>query len=112
MLGRTRVYTYQLIQVPAADGHVALVVIHALAEVTDVSLAGRVLPRAVCGTALPQTVVHRLGLGRGSLLLRLSGSAGATAREEPTDGVADGRTNSYTTTRWSVCASDIDLRGR
>jgi hypothetical protein len=103
MLGRTGLYTYQLIQVPAANGHVALVVIHTLAEVTDVCLAGRVLPRAVCGTALPQTVVHRLSLGRGSLLLRLSGSARA-AREETTDGVADGRTNSYTTISESACA--------
>lgn len=90
--------TYQLVKVPSANGHVALVVIHALAEVADVSFAGRGLPGAVRCAALPETVVHRLGFCRGRLL-GLGRSAGAAAGEKTTDSVADGGTNCYTTVR-------------
>ena len=82
--------TYQLVHVPSADTHVALVLVHALAEVADVSGTGRVLPRLVGGAALPQTVVHGLGFGRGSSLLGLSGGAGTATAEETADSVADG----------------------
>ncbi len=88
--------TYQLVKVPSANGHVTLVVIHALAEVADVSFAGGSLPGAVRCAALPEAVVHGLGLCRGGLLV-LGRSARAAAREKPTDGVADGGTDCYTT---------------
>lgn len=80
--------TYQLVHVPTTDADVAIVLIHAVAEVTNVGLTGRVLPGLVGSTALPETAVHTLRLGRRSLL-GLSGSAGATTAEEATDGVAD-----------------------
>lgn len=67
-----------------------------MAEVAHISLASGVLPRLVGGVALPQTVVHGLGLGR-SLLLGLGGSGGATAAEETADGVADRGTDCDTT---------------
>lgn len=85
--------SYQLVQVPSTDGQVALVVIHALAEVLHIRLAGRVLPGVA---ALVQVVVHRLGLGSRSLLGLGRGAAGATG-EEAADGVADGGTNCNTT---------------
>jgi len=72
--------TYQLVQVPTTDANVALVLIHALAEVADVVCASGVLILLLVGTALPQAAVHGLGLGR-SLLLGLGGGAGATAAE-------------------------------
>lgn len=90
--------TYQLVKVPSANGHVTLVVIHALAEVADVSFAGGSLPGAVRCAALPETVVHRLGLCRRGLL-GLGRSAGAAAGEKTTYGVADGGTDCYTTVR-------------
>lgn len=76
--------TYQLIHVPTTDRHITLVVIHAPAEVADVSLAGRVLPGLLGSVALPQTVVHGLVLSGSSLL----GGGGVGARA-PTQGVAD-----------------------
>lgn len=90
----------QLIQVPSADAHVALVVVHALAEILHVGGARRVFPRGRVLAGV-ETVVH--GLGGGSIVLLgllLSRSAG-TAREESADGVADGRTDCDTT----VCCS-------
>ena len=88
--------TYQLIQVPPADTHVTLVVVHALAEVLDISPTGGVLIGVVGCAALPQSVVHGLGVGRRSGLLRLSRGTGASA-EKATDGVSDGGTDSDTT---------------
>lgn len=83
----------ELIKVPATDAHVALVLIHAVAEVANIDLACGVLERGLgSGIALVEAVVH--GLGRGSLL-GLGRGAGTT--EEATDGVTDGRTNSDTT---------------
>lgn len=96
MGGQGEEKTYQLIQVPSADAHVTLVLIHTLAEVADISLTGGVLPSSVGGIALVQTVVHGLALGR-SLLLGLSGGARATTAEHATDSVADGGTDSDTT---------------
>lgn len=40
---RGKVKTYQLVKVPTADAEVALVLIHAVAEVTDVNFTGGVL---------------------------------------------------------------------
>ena len=71
-------------------------VIHALAEVADIGLTGGILPGAVSCAALPQSVVHGLGVGRGSGLLRLSGSTGSSA-EKATDGMSDGGTDCDTT---------------
>jgi hypothetical protein len=84
----------KLVKVPAANAHVALVLVHAVAEVADINLTGGVLVRGLGGVALVETVVHGLGLNRS--LLGLSGSAGATA-EEATDSVANGGTDSNTT---------------
>lgn len=80
----------ELIKVPAADANVALVLIHAAAEVANIDLTCWGLERGLrAGVALVEAVVH--GLGRGSLL-GLGRGAGTTA-EEATDGV----TNSDTT---------------
>lgn len=70
--------THQLIQVPPADTEVALVFVHTLAEVANVSLAGGRLPCTVVRAALVQAIVHRLGLGWRSLLgLRRGATEGA-----------------------------------
>jgi len=82
-----------LVKVPTADTDVALVLVHASAEAAGIVGASGVLVLRLVGAALPQTLVHGLG---GSSLLGLSGGAGATAREEATDGVADGGTDSDT----------------
>lgn len=94
--------TYQLVKVPSANGHVALVLIQALAEVADVGLASRSLPRAVGGTALPQSVVHRLSLSGSSLLSLSRGTAGGTTAEKAADGVSDRGTDGDTTRKRSV----------
>lgn len=71
----------QLIQVPSADAHVALVVVHALAEILHVGGARRVFPGRGRVLAGVETVVHGLG-GGGVVLLRSSLSRRAgTARE-------------------------------
>lgn len=71
----------QLIQIPPADGQAALVLIHALAEVVDVRLAGA----ALVGSLALLVLLREVGvLGRG-----LGGRGGAAA-EEAADGVADG----------------------
>lgn len=88
--------TYQLIQVPSANTHVTLMVIHALAEVLDIGPTGGVLIGVVGCAALPQSVVHGLGVSRGSGLLRLSRSTGPSA-EKATDGMSDRGTNCDTT---------------
>ena len=71
--------TYKLIQVPSANTHVTLMVIHALAEVLDIGPTGGVLIGVVGCAALPQSVVHGLGVSRGSGLLRLSRSTRPSA---------------------------------
>ena len=73
--------THQLLQVPAADLHVAALLVHAAGE-----LLGRVL--AVVAPA----VVLLLALRRDGhllLLLLLNGGRGGAAAEEAADGVAD-----------------------
>jgi hypothetical protein len=94
--------TYQLVKVPTADTDVALVLVHASAEAAGIVGASGVLVLRLVGAALPQTLVHGLG---GSSLLGLSGGAGATAREEATDGVADGGTDSDTARRTLAMSS-------
>jgi hypothetical protein len=81
----------QLIQVPSADAHVALVVVHALAEILHVGGTRRVFERRGRVLAGVETVVHGLGGGGVVLLglLLLSRGAG-TATKESADGVADG----------------------
>lgn len=89
--------TYQLIQVPSTNAHVTLLVIHALAEASNVILTRSVvLPGVVGRVGLPQSAVHGLGVRGSGLLLGLSRSTGAST-EETTDGMSDGRTDSHTT---------------
>jgi hypothetical protein len=92
--------TYQLIHVPTTDGHITLVLVHAPAEVADISLAGRVLPRLLGGIASPQTVVHSLVLSGSSLLSLGGGSVGARA---PAQSVGD-------TGSGDVTGSDTTMR--
>lgn len=70
--------TYQLLQIPPADGHVAAVLVHALGELLGRALAV-VPPRAAAVACLGR------GLGLGGLG-RLAGSAAA---EDAADAVAD-----------------------
>ena len=92
----------ELLEVPAADVHVALVLVHALGE--GLGGAGAVIA--------PGAVV--LGGGGGSrgdsLGAGVGNRGGATAGEEAADGVADGGADSYTTTvcerKHSVSAGD------
>lgn len=79
----------ELVKVPAADGQVALVLVHAAPEVADVlcAHAGSLVLGVHHGLAV-------LGLGK-RLVGRRSGCAGAAA-EPATDGVTDGGTDSDT----------------
>lgn len=86
---KRRKTTYQLIKIPSADGQITLVLIHAAAEVAHVRSTSGVLDRRAVRAALPQAVVHGLGLRGRSSGLRLGRGAGAAA-EEAADGVADG----------------------
>lgn len=91
-------YTYQLIKIPTANSQIALVLIHARAEVANISGASTVLDGGVCSAALPQTGIHGLGRSGGSSLLGFDGSAGGAATsEEAADGVSDGGTDGDTT---------------
>jgi len=74
----------QLLQVPTADLHVALVLVHALCEAARVDVAG---PRAVVVLSVGRLggVLLRLRL----LLLLLGRRRGTAASEEPADRVAD-----------------------
>lgn len=102
---------FQLVKVPSANSHVALVLIQALAEVANVGLASRSLPRAVGGTALPQSIVHRLSLsGRRSLLGLSGGTAGGTTAEQAADGVSDRGTNCDTSCGRSHLAEESGTR--
>lgn len=66
----------QLIQIPSADGQIALVVVHAFAEVLCVSCAGWVFPSGLRGVGGVKAAVHGLGVCDGSCLL-FGGRAGA-----------------------------------
>lgn len=79
----------ELFEVPATDGHVALVLVHAVGEALNVggartgSFGGR--------TLAVQSIVHRISglcVGIGGLLLLLDRGRGA-ASEESADGVAN-----------------------
>jgi hypothetical protein len=87
--GREFSKTYQLIHVPTTDRHITLVLVHAPAEVTDISLAGRVLPRLLGCISRPQTVVHSLVLSGSSLLGRSGVGAGAPAQSVGDTGSGD-----------------------
>ena len=72
--------TYQLLQVPSADLHVALVLIHALRELLSINFA------ASC----PPVALRVLSLGcNGIVVLRLLNGLARTTPEEATDCVAD-----------------------
>jgi hypothetical protein len=79
----------ELVKVPAANGKVALVLVHAAPEVGDILCAH--------AGSLVLRVHSRLAVGslRKRLVDRRGSSAGAAA-EPATDGVADGRTDSDT----------------
>ena len=90
----------ELVKVPAADGKVALVLVHAAPEVGDIlcANAGSLVLGVYGGLAV-------LGLGK-RLVDRCSGCAGSAA--EPTaNGVADGRTDSDTTVGREMLASSF-----
>lgn len=78
----------ELLHVPAADGQVALVLVHAVGEALDVRGAG-----AAClggGGLRVQAIVHglpglRVGIGR----QLFDGGSRGSAAEETTDGMAD-----------------------
>lgn len=101
--GKGGVKTYQLVQVPPTDAHVTLILIHTVTEVTNVGFTSRGFPGLVGSVALPEPIVHSLGL-RGSGLLGLSRSARATTAKKPSDSMADGRTDCDTTKR-NMCVS-------
>ena len=86
----SRLASLELVKVPATDGQVALVLVHAAAEVVDVGLAD--LGGLVAGRGVG-AVVCRVG---GSLALLLNRSRRA-ATEEAANGVADGRADCDTT---------------
>jgi hypothetical protein len=77
----------ELLKVPVADLHVAVVVIHALGE----ALGG-------AGAVVAPFAVLRLRVD-GALLRGLLDGAAATAREETADGVADGGADRDTAAR-------------
>jgi len=83
----------QLLQVPTADLHIPLVLVHALCEVARVDVAR---PRAVVVLRICRLrgVLLRLGL---LLLLLLRGRRGAATSEEAADRVADRGSDCYTT---------------
>jgi hypothetical protein len=82
--------SYQLLQVPRASLHVALVLIQALCELLRVDLAAPRSPVALLSRTLRQGHLGLLGLRWGS---------GGAATEETADGVADRGTDCYTTVR-------------
>ena len=79
----------ELVKVPAADGKVALVLVHAAPEVGDI----------LCAHAGSLVVGVHGGLAVLGLSERLVGrrSGAGSAAEPATDGVTDGRTDSDTT---------------
>lgn len=78
--------TYQLLQIPPADLHVAAVLVHALGELRSRALA--------VARGVPLVVVLLGGCGLG---LRRGSGLGGAAGEEAADGVADGGTDCDTT---------------
>lgn len=95
VLASSSLASLELVKVPAADGQVALVLVHAAAEVGDVLRAhgGRLVLR-VHGDLAVLRLRYGLVGGRG-------GRAGSTA-EPATDGVADRRADCDTAGRVSV----------
>ncbi len=71
--------TYQLIQIPPADGHVAALLVHALGELLRCALA--VVAPALLLSCLAVVLGRDAVVGRGG---------GRAAAEEAADGVADG----------------------
>lgn len=84
----------ELVQIPAADVQASLILIHALPEVADLSLARAVGALGVVGSLL---LVLLGEVGRLSLLG--GGLGGRATREEPANGMANGGADCYTTAR-------------
>lgn len=105
VLGSSSLASLELIKVPAADVQATLVLVHAIREVLDISLAHLGLRRRVA-VALVETLVHALRRSHGLLLgLRRLG-AGAT-EEHVANGVTDGGTDSDTTVKIILLVQDL-----
>jgi hypothetical protein len=86
---RLKKATYQLLQIPAADLHVALILIQALSELLRIRLTASRTPAVLLGL---------ISLRRNSIILRcLLGGSSGTATEESADCVADRRAYCNTT---------------
>lgn len=84
----------ELVQVPSTDVQASLVVIHALPEVADLSLACAVGALSVVGSLL-LVLLSEVG----GLSLLGSGLGGRATGEEPANGMADGGADCYATAR-------------
>lgn len=97
VLSRGRLARLELVQVPSADGQAALVLVHALAEVIDVS---RTRARRLLHLCRGLVLLGEVGvLGRGF------GGRGRAAAEPAADGVADGGADCDTAARALVGGS-------
>lgn len=98
----------ELFEVPAANGHVALVLVHAVGETLDVRGAWT---GGFSGRALGvQGVVHGVTgacIGVGGLLLLFNGSGRGAATEKATDGMAEGGADSDATTSNAVSITPL-----
>jgi hypothetical protein len=98
VLPRRSLASLQLIQVPATDVHIALILRHAVGVLLNVHRAGS-RGLLVGSRAVVEVGVHsatRLDVGFGGLLvlsLLLGSGLGGAAAEEAADGVADGGTD-------------------
>jgi hypothetical protein len=100
----------QLIQIPATDAHIPLILIHTAREILDVRRAGLVLRSAITARsglvlAVVEIVVHGLRVGVRGVLLGGLFLGGGAAAEEAADGVAD--RGSYCDT--AVCIERLAL---
>lgn len=87
VLARSLLARFQLLQIPPADLHVALVIIHALGEVLRINITASRSPVALVLVSLALNAVIR----RSSL-----SSRSRSTTEKTTDGMADRRANSNT----------------
>jgi hypothetical protein len=109
VLSSSRLTSLQLIQIPPADRHVALILVHAPREALDILRTWTRLLLLLLGSTsitslrIVETVVHRLRIGVLCRLLVLVlccwclWLSRGTATEPAADGVADRRPNCYTT---------------
>ena len=109
VLSSSRLTSLQLIQIPPADRHVALILVHAPREALDILRTRTRLLLLLLGSTsitslrIVETVVHRLRIGVLCRLLVLVlccwclWLSRGTATEPAADGVANRRPNCYTT---------------